>query len=170
MKINEVQTKANITAMIPKAQVPQSTRVNVVLNQTAYEKTLETFRSDLEATLKRIKPDGFDEKLQKFSVTTKPESDLKEDELKKCEELKKDPEYPDFKTMLDKVNGDYAEAQKKINEENDYEVKERAYSDADLEAIASALPSGETTTVKLNENDTAIPNDELLHLILRYLA
>ena len=170
MKINDVQTKANITAMIPKAQLPQSTRVNVVLNQTAYEKTLDTFRGDLEDTLKRIKPEGFDEKLQKFYVTTKPESELTDEERKKCEELKADPEYADFKETLDKVNSDYAEAQKKVTEDNDYDVKERPYTESDLEAIATALPSGGTTTVKLNGKDTAVPNDELLHLILRYLV
>lgn len=170
MKINDVQTKANITAMIPKAQLPQSTRVNVVLNQTAYEKTLDAFRSDLEDTLKRIKPEGFDEKLQKFQVTTKLESELTDEERKKCEELKKEPDYAEFKETLDKVNSDYAEAQKKVVDDTEYEVKERAYTGADLEAIATALPSGGTTTVKLNGKDTAVPNDELLHMILRYLA
>ena len=166
MKINDVQTKGNITAMIPKENLPQSTRINVVLNQTAYEKALEKFKGDLDDTLKRIKPEGFDDKLQKFFVTTKLESELTDEEKKKCEELKADPDYAEFKETMDKVNSDYSEAQKKIIEENDYDVKERAYSDADLEAIATVLPSGGTTTVKLNGKDTSVPNDELLHLIL----
>lgn len=170
MKINDIEIRSNVTAMIPKENLKQSTRVKVVLNQTAYEKGIEKFRSDIEETLKRIKPEGFDEKLQKFHITTRPESELSEEEKKKAEELRNDPDYASFKEKLEKVDSDYAAAQKKIIEENDYKVKERAYTDDELSDIASALPEGGKTTVKVRGNDTPMNNGEILHLVMYHLA
>lgn len=40
----------------------------------------------------------------------------------------------------------------------------------DRDAIATALPSGGTTTVRLNGKDTDVSNDVLLHLILWNLS
>ena len=170
MKINDIEIRSNVTAMIPKDSLKQTTRVKVVLNQTAYEKGIEKFRSDIEETLKRIKPEGFDEKLQKFSLTTRLEDSLSADEKIEADKLRHDPDYAAFKEQLDKVESDYAEAQKKIIDENNYVVNERAYTDEELADIASVLPEGGKTVVKVRGTDTPMNNGEILHLVMYHLA
>lgn len=170
MKIKDIEIRSNVTAMIPKENLKQTTRVKVVLNQTAYEKGMEKFRSDIEETLKRIKPEGFDDKFKKFQLTTKIASEMTEEELNLADELRKDAEYAAFKDALDKVESDYAEAQKKIIDENDYAVNERKYTDDELADIASVLPEGGKTVVRLQGKETPVSNGEILHLVMYHLA
>lgn len=170
MKINEIDIRTRVTAMIPKEHLPQDVRVKTVLNQTSLEKAADKFREDIKDALEHIKPEGFDEELQKFNLTTRPESELSEEEKKKAEELRNDPDYASFKEKLEKVDSDYAEAQKKIIEENEYDVSLRPYTDADLAAIAGAIPSGSTTEIVVNGKKMSVPNDILLHDIIQVLV
>lgn len=170
MKIAEIDARMFVLNLVPKEKLHQKTRVTVVINQAAYEKAINEYCADCESALKGLKPEGFDEKVNKYFLTTKDAATMTSDELKQAEELRKDAGYAEFKDTLDKVDSDYAKAQEKINEDSDYTVKERAFDDDDFVDFASALPSGEKTKFKRGDTEKEISNDALLHTLMYYFA
>lgn len=151
MKIsaNEAGQKIDALALIPIWALKQATRVKVIRTQIAYEKVLTEYRNDVNEGLKKLKPEGFDEKLQKYGNPAEYKGDF-------------DADFVAFKAEYESVEASLQELQQSAAKEVKYEVSAPTFSDADWEDIATARPSRGKTKV----NDTEVDNDAVLHHLM----
>ncbi len=166
MKLNDIIIRSRALGAIRKAELTSATRLKVVMNEIEYGRHIDAYVKDQQELLKKLKPEGFDEKGQKFAPVFKEYKageQPTEEEKKKIEELKADPEYAQFCEINDRVTKEFNEACAKLADERDYDVAEQSFDDADLESITAALPSGEVAKV----NGVDIPADEVLAFIVR---
>lgn len=151
MKIsaNEAGQKIDALALIPMWALKQSTRIKVIRTQIAYEKVITDYRNDVNEGLKKLKPEGFDEKLQKYGNPTEYKGDF-------------DADFIAFKAEYESVEAALQELQQSAAKEVKYEVSVPAFSDADWEDIAAARPSDRKTEI----NGAEVENDALLHHLM----
>jgi hypothetical protein len=156
LTFNEAQVRSNILKFIPKNKVSQATRIKLIRYEVALEKLLKSVSDDVQEGIKKIKPEGFDERFQKYAEAIEgKDTDL-------AKEQEQSEGYAEFKEEFEKVNSEFSELQKKFLQENKTETNIPAFTDDDLLDILQALPSGETVEVKQNEQDLNISNDEIV--------
>ena len=119
MKYIEAISRNWILSLIPAEGLDDNARTTIVLNQVAYDSALA---------------------LGVREATT-------DEERKKAEELKEDPEFPAFKERYDEVDRRAVEARRKALDTRELEVCEYPLRDA-LPAISRVLPVGVKRTMR----------------------
>jgi uncharacterized protein (UPF0335 family) len=159
LTISELQTRLRVISFIPESKVSQSTRFKIIRYQVAVEKLLKEVQEDIQEAVKKIKPEGFDEKYQKYVEA------LEGKDTDVAKEQAESEGFKEFKAEYDKVNGEFVKLSEDFNsEKRSVDIPE--FTDADLLDILSALPSGETTKAKVDNKEIDISNDELAHTIV----
>ncbi len=144
MKVDEALVRRDILALVPLAELDAAVRTTVTLDVVAYGSVARAFEEEMAEVLQKLKPEGFDERLEKFAAAVeKPATDeqLTEEQLRKIEELKADADFPAFREEYDKVTADYVAARRRAAETKEYDVCEYPLRDH-LPAIAAVLPVG----------------------------
>jgi hypothetical protein len=159
---NEATQRLNTLGLIDLTKVAQATRVKIIRSQVDYEKIMTLMQNDIQEGLKKIKPEGFDEQLQKFAPIVNPS----EETADQVEGLKADKEYKKFQETYDKVQGEYSELYTKIATENTYASNAPEFTEDDLLEIATALPAGEETELK---DGNKVANHDILKAVVAVL-
>lgn len=166
IKVNEASQKIGALNLIPLKSLTQATRVKVVRASIEYEKALEGYRKECDEGLKKLKPEGFDERAQKYAAALNPTADNRE----QAEKQRAEAGFDEFKAEFDKVDADHRELVKKIAEDVTYDANPPAFTDADFEDIAASLPSGATTQLTRDGETVEVSNDQILGHIIATLA
>lgn len=168
MKItaNEASRKIGALNLIPLKTLAQATRVKVVRASIEFEKAIESYRKECDEGLKKLKSEGFDERMQKYAAALNPTDENRE----QAEKQRAEEGFAEFKVEHDKVDSDYRELVKNLAEDAPYDVNPPAFSDADFEDIAASLPSGATTQMTRDGETVEVPNDQILGHIIATLT
>ncbi len=168
MKItaNAASRKVGALNLIPLKNLSQATRVKVVRASIEYDKAVADFRKECDEGLKKLKPEGFDEKMAKYAAALNPTPDNREE----ADKQKAEEGFKEFKAEYDKVDADYRELISKLAEEPIYTANPPAFTDADFEDIAATLPSGDVTTITRDGQTSEVGNDSILAHIIAALG
>lgn len=147
MKYIEAISRNWILSLIPTEGLDDNARTTIVLNQVAYDSAIAAFEEEQAEVVKKLKPEGFDEKMQRFALALGVREATTDEERKKAEELKEDPEFPAFKERYDEVDRRAVEARRKALDTRELEVCEYPLRDA-LPAISRVLPVGVKRTMR----------------------
>lgn len=163
---NEAARKVGALNLIPLKNLSQATRVKVVRASIEYDKAVVDFRKECDEGLKKLKPEGFDEKMAKYAAALNPTADNREE----AEKQKAEAGFETFKAEYDKVEADYRELISKLAEEPIYTANPPAFTDADFEDIAATLPSGAATTITRDGKTSEVDNDSILGHVMAMLG
>lgn len=154
MKISasEAIQKLDALSMIPRQELSQETRVKIIGAKVAYNNINTKFQEEVQECLKELKPEGFDEQLQKYGNPADYKGDFNAD-------------FNEYKEAYGKVEADLIELQQNLAKEAKYEVCTPKFSDADFVDIARVIPSGGKTMVRESE----VPNDDILYYLMSVL-
>jgi hypothetical protein len=171
MKLNlqEATQRLNILSVVPVAKLKQSTRIKIIRAQVELEKVNTAFQSDLQEGLKKLKPEGFDDRYQKYAEAI---------EGKDTDAAKEQAEaegFEDFKAEYEKVDSEYRELYNKSFTEQRYSCNVPMFNDAELEDFANALPAGEALEVErpnieTKDNLIKISCDEIMINLVRLFS
>lgn len=168
MKItaNAASRKVGALNLIPLKNLSQATRVKVIRASVEYDKVLGDYQKECEAVLNKLKPEEFDERVQKYAAALNPTAD----NLEEAEKQRAEEGFDEFKAEYDKVEADYRELISKLAEEPIYTANPPAFTDADFEDIAATLPSGDVTTITRDGQTSEVGNDSILAHIIAALG
>ena len=91
MKYIEAISRNWILSLIPAEGLDDNARTTIVLNQVAYDSAIAAFEEEQAEVVKKLKPEGFDEKMQRFALALGVREATTDEERKKAEELKETP-------------------------------------------------------------------------------
>lgn len=163
---NEASRKVGALNLIPLKNLSQATRVKVIRASVEYDKVLGDYQKECEAVLNKLKPEEFDERMQKYAAALNPTADNREE----AEKQRAEEGFKEFKAEYDKVDADYREIISKLAEEPIYTANPPSFTDADFEDIAKEYPSGGQTELVRNDDTKMVGNDEILANIIAILA
>ena len=187
MTYNQIFEKSaiikNIPIMFEGRKLPKGMSAKVVMVRVQYDKHIDNFNKEMEEVVKGLKPEGFDERSQKFQKMNdidnrkaafenwkKGDLDAEgkpvekpvmpsDEELKEADETRKGKE--EFEKELLELNEEYASAQReKMSEE--VEFSERLFTMEELSDLIEMLGE-EEGTMKINDRD--VPKQVFLNLI-----
>lgn len=191
MKYSEVFEKQGVLRNIPLefngVKVRSELAAKIILMRVAFDKEIRSFENDMQEALKAMKPEGFDERSDKFvkmedtdrkaellkewedngKKGDSPEAPTKE-ELEAAEEIRHGKEA--YEKELAELNDKYMEARRqKLDEES--LMKGRAFSEKELAEFVEVI--GTQGTIKIawgNGQDIDVAKEQFLGMIAGLLV
>lgn len=141
IKIGPVRQRLTALSLIPLHKAEKELRRKVIRAVIEYEKISKAYEADLKEALDKLKPEGFDERLQKYAAAINP-TDKNRDE---ADRQAADAGFVPFKEEYDRVLAEWRELDAEMSRENDYGLSDAvpAFSDEDFELMGEALSAGE---------------------------
>jgi hypothetical protein len=156
LTLNDAQIRLNIIGLIPMSAISQTVRIKLIRAQVELEKVARKVQEDVTEGLKKIKPEGFDERYAKYADA------IEGKDTDAAKEQAQTEGYTEFAAEYDKVNSEYQELYQNTVKDTKVDVQLPIFSDADLENVAQALPADGTSTIKQGDNDRQIPNNAII--------
>lgn len=145
MKYIEAVNRHAVLSLVPGEGLDDEARVALTLNIVSYERAISAFDEDLSKAAEKFKGEGFNERVAKFSLAVDPPEKPTEEQTKKIEELKADPDFEAFSKEYEDVSRQYVEARRQAMEARELEVCEYPLM-KHLPAISHVLPAGGKVT------------------------
>lgn len=141
IKIGTVQQRLTALSLIPLHKAEKELRRKVIRAVIEYDKISEAYKRDINGALEKLKPEGFDERLQKYAAAINPT----EENRKEADRQAADAGFAPFKEEYDHVLAEWRELDAEMSRENGYDLPAAvpAFSDEDFEQIGEALSAGE---------------------------
>ena len=133
IKIGTVRQRQTVLSLIPLHKAEKELRRKVIRAVIEYEKISKAYERDINEALDKLKPEGFDERLQKYAAAINPTDKNREEG------------FAPFKEEYDRVLAEWRELDAEMSRENDYDLSAAvpAFSDEDFEQMGEALSAGE---------------------------
>lgn len=141
IKIGTVQQRLTALSLIPLHKAEKELRRKVIRAVIEYDKISEAYKRDINGALEKLKPEGFDERLQKYAAAINPT----EENRKEADRQAADAGFAPFKEEYDHVLAEWRELDAEMSRENGYDLPAAvpAFSDEDFEQMGEALSAGE---------------------------
>lgn len=141
IKIGTVRQRQTALSLIPLHKAEKELRRKVIRAVIEYEKISKAYERDINEALDKLKPEGFDERLQKYAAAINP-TDKNRDE---ADRQAADAGFTPFKEEYDRVLAEWRELDAEMSRENDYDLSAAvpAFLDEEFEQMGEALSAGE---------------------------
>ena len=141
IKIDTVQQRLTALSLIPLHKAEKELRRKVIRAVIEYDKISKAYKRDIDGALEKLKPEGFDERLQKYAAAINPT----EENRKEADRQAADAGFGPFKEEYDHVLAEWRELDAEMSRENDYDLPAAvpAFSDEEFEQMGEALSAGE---------------------------
>lgn len=153
IKIERVRSVIGALNIIPRAQLPQTTRVKILRWLMAYDELRKAFDEKVESAREKAKPEGFDERMAPYSEALQP---TKENAAEAAKQAAAEG-FAEAKAEWDSVNADFRELLKTLEKDTQWDVPSglSAFTDEDFEEIGSAIPSGGPSVMRQRKEQAA---------------
>lgn len=140
IKIERVRSVLGALNIIPRAQLPQTTRVKILRWLMAYDELRKAFDEKVESAREKAKPEGFDERMSPYLAALLPTQENRAEAEKQTAAAG----FAEAKAEWDRVNADFREVCAALETETTWDAPcgLPAFTDGDFEAIGAAIPSG----------------------------
>ncbi len=140
IKIERVRSVLDALNIIPRAQLPQTTRVKILRWLMAYDELRKAFDGKVESAREKAKPEGFDERMSPYRAALLPTQENRAEAEKQTAAAG----FAEAKAEWDRVNADFREVCAALETETTWDAPcgLPAFTDGDFEAIGAAIPSG----------------------------
>lgn len=140
IKIERVRSVIGALNIIPRAQLPQTTRVKILRWLMAYDELRADFDKKVDSAREKVKPEGFDERMAPFAAALLP---TKENAAEAAKQAAAEG-FAEAKAEWDSVNADLMELFKTLEKDTKWDAPcgLTAFTDEDFESIGGAIPSG----------------------------
>lgn len=140
IKIERVRSVLGALNIIPRAQLPQTTRVKILRWLMAYDELRKAFDEKVESAREKAKPEGFDERMSPYLAALLPTQENRAEAEKQTAAAG----FAEAKAEWDRVNADFREVCAALETETIWDAPcgLPAFTDGDFEAIGAAIPSG----------------------------
>lgn len=140
IKIERVRSVLGALNIIPRAQLPQTTRVKILRWLMVYDELRKAFDEKVESAREKAKPEGFDERMSPYLAALLPTQENRAEAEKQTAAAG----FAEAKAEWDRVNADFREVCAALETETTWDAPcgLPAFTDGDFEAIGAAIPSG----------------------------
>ena len=140
IKIERVRSVLGALNIIPRAQLPQTTRVKILRWLMAYDELRKAFDEKVESAREKAKPEGFDERMSPYLAALLPTQENRAEAEKQTAAAG----FAEAKAEWDSANADFRELLKTLEKDTKWDAPcgLTAFTDEDFESIGGAIPSG----------------------------